>query len=97
MWALSFRRRLALLWTLLVGALLGVEAGVGKAEALDGTVVEKVLGDDLVDIFEVDEAVPDGLGIDCDDGAVLALVEAPGFVGADVVLEAGFLDGVLEG
>ncbi len=47
--------------------------------------------------LSVDVAVPDGLGIDDDDGAVLALVEAAGFVGADVVLEAGFLDGVLEG
>ena len=78
-------------------AVLRVEAGVGKAQALDGTVVEEMFGDDLLDVTRVDVAVPDGLGIDHDDGAVLALIEAAGLVGADVVLEAGFLDGVLEG
>jgi hypothetical protein len=77
--------------------MLNVETGVGEAQALDGTVVEEVLGDDFLDVFDVDEAVPNGLGIDHDDGAVLALVEAAGFVGPDVVLEAGFLDGVFEG
>ena len=76
---------------------LGIEAGVGKAQALYGTVVEEMFGDDLVDVTRVDVAVPDGLGIDHDDGAVLALVEAAGFVGADMVLEAGFLDGIFEG
>ena len=81
----------------LVGATLGVEAGVGEAEALDGAVVEEVLGDDLVDVLEVDVAVPDGFGVDDDYGTMLALVEAAGLVGADVVLEAGFFDGVLEG
>ena len=98
MWLFGVRAdELLLLCSGLVGALLGIEAGIGEAEALDGAVVEEVLGDDLVDVFEVDEAVPDGLGIDDDDGAVLALVEATGFVGADVVLEAGFFDSVLEG
>jgi hypothetical protein len=98
MWGLGLRLgRLPVLWRGLVGAVLDVEAGVGDAEALDGAVVEEVLGDDLVDVFEVDVAVPDGFGIDDDDRAMLALVEAAGLVGADVVLEAGFLDGVLEG
>jgi hypothetical protein len=79
-----------------VRAVFGVEARVGEAEALDGTIVEEVFGNDLVDVAGVDVAVPDRFGIDDDDGAVLALVEAAGFVRADVVLEAGFLDGVLE-
>jgi hypothetical protein len=80
-----------------VWALLSVEAGVGKAETLDGAAMEKMFGDDLVDVADVYEAVPDGLGIDHDDGAVLALIEATGLVGSNVVPEAGFLDGVLEG
>jgi hypothetical protein len=80
-----------------VGAVLGVEAGVGEAEALDGTVVKEMFGDDFVDVANVDVAVPDGLGIDDDYWTVLALIEAAGFVGADVMLEAGFLDGVLKG
>jgi hypothetical protein len=80
-----------------VGAMLGVEAGVQEAQALYGTAVKEVFGDDLLDVFDVDEAVPDGFGVDHDYGAVLALVEASGFVGSDMVLEAGVLDGVLEG
>jgi hypothetical protein len=84
-------------WGRLVWAVLGVEAGVGESQALDGTAVEEMLGDYLFDVFQVDEAVPDGLGIDHDYGAVFALIEAAGFVGPDVVLKTGFLDGVLEG
>jgi hypothetical protein len=43
------------------------------------------------------EAVPDGFGIDDEDGTVFALVEAAGLIDADAVLEAGGFDGVLEG
>ena len=34
-----------------VGAVLGVEAGVGEQKALDGTAVDEVLADNLVNIF----------------------------------------------
>gem|GEM_PF-3517046 len=85
------------LWGGLVGASLCVQTGIGDTETLDGSVVEEVFGDDLVDVFEVNAAVPDGFGIDDDDGAVLALVETGGLVGADGVLEASFFDGFLEG
>jgi hypothetical protein len=80
-----------------VRAMFGVEAGIWQAQPFDGTAVEEMLGDDLLDVFDVDEAVPDGLGIDHDDGAMLALVEAAGFVGPDMVFEASVFDGVLEG
>jgi hypothetical protein len=80
-----------------VGAALGVEAGVGEQKALDRTAVDEVLADNLVDIFRVDEAVPDGVGIDNHYGAVLALVETAEFVGADFALQTGHLDCVLEG
>jgi hypothetical protein len=76
---------------------VGVDAGVVKAEAIDGTAVEEVLVDDLLGIVRVGEAVPDGFGIDDKDGAVLALVEAAGLIDADAMLEAGGFDGVLEG
>lgn len=78
-------------------AVLGIETGAGKSKALHGAAMDEVLGDDLFDVFKVNEAIPDGLGIDHDDGAVLALVEAAGLVGADEVLEASILDRVLEG
>ena len=77
--------------------MFGVEAGSWKPKALDGTAVQQMFGDDLIDILELDKAVPDSLGIDDDHGAMLALVEAAGLVGPDHVLEAGTLDGVLEG
>jgi len=80
----------------LVGTMLGIEADIGQAKAFDGTTVQEVFVDDLLDVLEVDEAVPDGLRIDHDYGSVLALVEATGLVGADVVLKASFLDGILE-
>jgi hypothetical protein len=80
-----------------VRAILDVEAGVEEAQAFDGTAVEEVFGDDLLHVFDVDEAVPDGFGVDHDYGTVLALVEAAGFISTDVVFEAGVFDGVLEG
>jgi hypothetical protein len=90
-------RRLPALGCGFVGAVLGVEAGVGEQKALDGTAVDEVLADNLVDVFRVDEAVPDRVGIDDHYGAVLALVETASFVGADFALQAGLLDCVLEG
>ena len=78
-------------------AVVGVDAGVGEAEALDGAAVEEVLLDDLFGVAGVGETVPDGFGIDDEDGAVLALVEAAGLVDADAMLEAGGFDGILEG
>ena len=80
-----------------MGAALGVEAGIGQPKPLYGAAVEEVPGDDLLDVLDVDKAIPDGLRIDHDDGAVLALVEAGGLVGPDMVLQSGFLDCVLEG
>ena len=77
--------------------MVGVDAGVGKAEALDGAAMEEVLLDDLFGVAGLGETVPDGFGVDDEDGAVLALVETAGFVDADAVLEAGGFDGIFEG
>jgi len=82
---------------LAVRAAVGVDAGVGKAKAFDGTAVDEVLLHDLFGVAGFGETVPDGFGINDEDGAVLALVEAAGFIDADAVLETGGFDGVLEG
>jgi hypothetical protein len=66
-----------------VGAGLGVDAGVGAAEALDGAAVDQVLFHDLGRIFRLDAAIPDSLRVDDDRGAVLALIEAERFVDAN--------------
>jgi hypothetical protein len=80
-----------------VRAVVGVDAGERKAKALYGLAADEVLLDDLFGVAGVGEAVPDGLRVDDHDGGVLALVEAPGLVDADFVLEAGGFDSVLEG
>lgn len=78
-------------------AVVGVDAGVGKAKAFNGTAVDEVFLDDLFGVLRFGEAVPDGFGIDDEDGAVLALIQAAGLVDTDAVLEPGGFDGVFEG
>ena len=80
-----------------VRAMLRIETCAGKSKALHGSAMNQVLGDDFVDVFQVNETIPDGLGIDHNDRAMLALVKTAGLIGADLVLEAGVLDRVLEG
>jgi hypothetical protein len=75
---------------------LSVKARVGEEKALDGATMQQVLTDNLRNIFYVDEAVPNGLRIDDHDGAMLALVETAGFIGADLALQPCVLNGVLE-
>jgi hypothetical protein len=76
--------------------MLGVEAGPGEAQPLHGAAMDEMLGNNFIDVFELDEAVPDGLGINHNRRAVLALIEAAGLIGADEMLEAGIFDRVLE-
>ena len=61
----------------------GVDATVGQAQALDGTVVRYVGLNDLGDVGESYISVPDALGIHHNGRAMLALVEASGLVSAD--------------
>jgi hypothetical protein len=76
---------------------LGVEAFVGEAEALDGAAADEVLVDDFGSVFEGDVAVPDGLRVDDDGVAVLALIEAAGLVDPDPRRQAGGLGKLLDG
>lgn len=80
-----------------MGAGLGVEAFVGEAEALDWSAADEVLIDDFGGVFGADVAVPDGLRVNDDGGAVFALVEATGLVDADARGEAGGLGKLLDG
>ena len=59
----------------------GVQAGIRQAKALDGLAAEDVRLDNLLDIGFGDVTVPDGVGVDHDGGAVLALIEAAGLIG----------------
>jgi len=73
-----------------VGAGFGVQAGVGDAETLDGAAGDEMFSDDFVGVFGFNSAIPDGVGVDDNSGAVLTLVKATGFVDADAAGQAGF-------
>ncbi len=77
--------------------LLGIQASAGQTETLHRAPMDEVFGNDLFHILELHKAIPDPLRIDHHNRAMLALVEAAGLVGADEVLEARVLNGVLEG
>ena len=77
-------------------AAFGVEALVGYTQALDGTAGDEVLGDNLRRVRWLDVAILDCFGIDHDHGAVLALVQATGFIDADPAAQAGGFGALLE-
>ena len=77
--------------------MFGVDAGVRQAETIDGTAEEEVLLNDLLSVVGVGETVPDGFGIDDQNGAVFALIQAASLIDADAVLEASGFDSILEG
>jgi len=84
-------------WHGLMRTLLGIEAGAGEAQTLHGAAMDEVFGNDFLYVLKLDEAVPDGLGIDHYGRSVFALIEAAGLVGADEMFEASVFDGILEG
>ena len=65
-----------------------VQARVGEAKAFYRSAAEDVRFDDLVDVGLGDVSVPDGVGVDDEVGAVFALVEASGLIGADFAFQA---------
>lgn len=67
---------------------LCVDALVGKAKPFHRPAIYKMLLHNLCCIFGANVAVPDCFGIDDNGGAVLALVEAPGFVDAHGAAQA---------
>lgn len=78
-------------------AMLRIEAGSRKAKPLHRASMQKVLADNLIHILELDEPIPDGFGIDDDNGAMLALIKAARLVGTNKVFEACILNSVFEG
>jgi len=73
-----------------------VQAFVSDPKALDRVVSHNVGFDDFLYIRESDIAVPDCFGIDHDRGAVLALVETAGFIGANGTSYSGLAEEPLE-
>lgn len=73
-----------------------VEARVGQLQALDGFAADDVGFDDLVDIGLSDVPVPDGIRIDDQIRAVLALIEATRLIGPYLAFEAAFREFLFE-
>jgi hypothetical protein len=59
-----------------MGTLVAVDAGFSQAQPLHRTSSNKVLLDDLLNVAGMHIAVPDGLRINNDDRAMLALIQA---------------------
>jgi len=62
----------------------GVQDGVGNDEPLDGPSVHDVRVDDFVHVFWFNASVPDRFRVDHHCWTQFALIEAAGFVGADI-------------
>lgn len=93
----SLIEALLVLWHRPVRAMLSVKAGSGETQPLHGAAMDEVLGDDFFYIFQMNEAVPDGFGIDHHRRAVLALIETARLIGPNQMLEACILNGIFEG
>jgi hypothetical protein len=74
----------------------GIQAGIGQAESFDWLTCDDVGVDDLVDVGFGNVSVPDGVGVDDDVRAVLALIEASGLVGADAAFQSTLGEFLLE-
>lgn len=73
-----------------------VQAGVGQAKAFYRPAAKDVRLDDFLDVGFGDVSVPDGVGVDDDVGAVLALVEASRLIGADFAFQAALGQSLFE-
>ena len=80
-----------------VGAARRVYASLRKHEALHWNAADKVRSDDFFNIFFLDEAVPDRLGIDNDCRPMLTLIETPRLIDPDSSAQPFELTPRLEG
>ena len=78
---ISFRGTLRVPIAMLAGR--RVQAFIPKPESLDWPSLQNVGLDNFVNIRQLDSSIPDGLRINNNVGAVLALIEAARLVGAD--------------
>jgi len=80
----------------LVRAALRIQALAGYSQPLDGASAGKVLGDNLRRVLRLYVAVPDRLRVDNHRGAVLALIQAAGFIDAHFAAQPGGLAPLLQ-
>ncbi len=70
-----------------VGTVRSVYASLRKHEPLHRSAADKVRLNDFFNIFRLDEAVPNRLGIDDDCRPMLTLIETPRLVDPDCCLQ----------
>jgi hypothetical protein len=58
--------------------------------------MHQVLADYLLDILHMNKPVPDRIGVDHDDRSMLALIEAPKLIRANLPLQAGVFHRIFE-
>jgi len=75
---------------------LAIDTGIRQPQPLYRGSPYDVLLNDLLNVAWMNLAIPDGFGIDHHHRAVLALVQAGGLIGADLVLESSLFQGILE-
>ena len=80
----------------LVFAGSGVDAPIRQAQSLDRPSIDQMRAHDLLDIRELHEPIPNGLGIHHDGDAVLALVETPRLIDPNRPLQTMPLRGDLK-
>ncbi len=81
-------RVLSLRWAMCAGSC--VEAGICQLESFYWFATDDVRIDDFVHVVFGHMSIPDGVRVDDNIRAVLALVEAAGLVGADFAFQAAF-------
>ena len=74
----------------------GVQTGVCQAQALDWLAADDVRIDDLFDIRLRDMPIPNCVRVDDKVGAVFALIEAAGLVGANFSFQSALGKFLLE-
>jgi hypothetical protein len=78
-------------------AMLHVETSFCDPETFHRTSMDKMFADNLLQIFDLNEAIPDRFGINHNHRSMFALVKAAGLIRSDLGLQPGSLNGVFEG
>jgi hypothetical protein len=77
--------------------LIRIQTRIGNNQSLHGPAADDVRVHNFIDIGCGDAAVPHGIRVNHDRRTVLALVQAPGFVGANPAFDAALRQLDLEG
>jgi hypothetical protein len=75
---------------------LRIQARIRQPQSLNRTPMYEMLTNNLLNILRMDEPIPDLIGIDYEDRPMLALIEAPQLVSANLPLQTSFFHRLFE-